>query len=316
MASRAWLPVAVVLGAGVVGGLLGIGLGWLGEDSGEFGHFDNARSVHVAPDGRLIIADLGTGHDDGRVVAVRPGGPQEVLMDKLPSTRNSGQAHSDLAGPSGAAMNALGVACVVIGDGPTVGYGTMQCSDGLMVDIKAFERENNPDGRAAESNPYDIVSDGADGWIVSDAAANDVLHVSAMGQVTVLGVFWPQDSGQPEGVPTGLDSARFGNRFEYVAFGLFGGGIGVYDLGRSSPLALLPNGKPVVAVAQDRFATSPGELSLCILEWESVDEGGDLVCAGEFVRHFDHPTGLAQVSPTQYVVIANGKPMMVEVPAR
>ena len=317
MASRAWFPLAVVLFAGVIGGLLGIALGSLGDDeSGEFGRFDNARSVHVAPDGRLVIADLGTGNDDGRVVAVRRGEPQEVLMDELPSTRNSGQAHSDLAGPSGAAMNAAGVTCAVVGDGPRAGFATMQCNDGLVVDLKAFEQANNPDGRALESNPYDIVSDGGDGWIVSDAAANDVLQVSATGEVTVLGVFWPASSGALEGVPTGLDSASFGDRFQLVAFGLFGGGIGVFDLGRSAPLPKEPKGKSVVAVAQDRFATSSSELSLCQLEWESVEDGGDLICAGEFVRHLDHPTGLAQVSRTQYVVIAAGQPTMVEVPAR
>ena len=193
----------ILAAATTVAVLLGASLLWLWRlhSPGEFGHFDNARTVHLAPDGRLIIADLGTGHDDGRVVAVLPGEKQEVLMDHLPSTRNSGQAHSDLAGPSGAAMNAAGVTCVVIGDGPREGFATMHCSDGLAVDLKAFEREKNPDGRAIESNPYDIVSDGGEGWVVSDAAANTVLEVSALGAVSVLGVFWPADSGQPEGSP-------------------------------------------------------------------------------------------------------------------
>lgn len=311
MIPRTWLPIVWVIAAGLAGAGLGILLGWLGDGSSdsEFGHFDNARSVHLAPDGRLIIADLGTGHDDGRVVAVLPGEKQAVLMDHLPSTRNSGQAHSDLAGPSGAAMNAAGVACVVIGDGPRTGFATMRCTDGLVVDLKAFERENNPDGRAMESNPYDIVSDGSDGWVVSDAAANTVLAVSAKGQIAVLGVFWPADSGQPEGVPTGLDSELFGSgRFQLVAFGLFGGGIGILDLRRDLPLPKGPNGKPVVAIAQNRFATNSGELSVCQLEWKIAEDGGDLVCEGKFVRHFDHPTGIAQVSQTEYVVIEAGQP--------
>ncbi|MGE3073548.1 MAG: ScyD/ScyE family protein [Dehalococcoidia bacterium] len=312
----AWFPIAVVLVAGALGAALGMLLGWLGDDSNAFGHFDKARSVHVAPDGRLIIADLGTGKDDGRVVAVRRGEAQEVLMSNLPSTRNSGQAHSDLAGPSGAATNAAGVSCVVVGDGPRSGFGTMQCTNGLVVDLKAFERTNNPDGRAVESNPFDIVSDGADGWVVSDAAANDVLHVSANGQVTVLGVFWPQDSGQPEGVPTGLDYAFLGNRFRHVAFGLFGGGIGIFDLGRDAPLPEQPRGSPVVAVALNRFANSGNEEFLCTLEWEDVESGGDMLCAGEQVRSFDHPTGIAQVAPGEYVVIEAGQPVMVELPRR
>ncbi|MGE0599223.1 MAG: ScyD/ScyE family protein [Dehalococcoidia bacterium] len=312
----AWFPVALVVIAGVFGAGLGVLLGWLGGDSSEFGHFDNARSVHVAPDGRLVIADLGTGHDDGRVVAVRPGEAQDVLMERLPSTRNSGQAHSDLAGPSGAAMNDAGVTCAVIGDGPRAGFATMLCTDGLFVDLKAFERANNPDGRAVESNPFDVVSDGSDGWVVSDAAANDVLHVSANGDVTVLGVFWTADSGQPEGVPTGLDFALLGNRFRHVAFGLFGGGIGIFDLGRSAPLPEKPGDKPVVAVALNRFANSGSQEFLCTLEWEDAESGGDMLCAEEHVRSFDHPTGIAQVAPGEYVVIEAGQPVMVELPAR
>ncbi|MEO8540720.1 MAG: ScyD/ScyE family protein [bacterium] len=312
--NRAWFPLAFVLIAGVVGGLLTPLLALLHQDTGEFGHFKNARTVHVTPDGRLIVADLGSGRNDGRVVVVTLEGKQEVLMDHLPSTLHSGQAHSDLSGPSGAAMNENGVACTVIGDGPSGDYATMRCTDGLRVDLKAFERANNPDGRELESNPYDIVSDGNDGWVVSDAAANDVLHVSANGEVSVLGKFWPWDSGKPDGVPTGLDSEEFGGRFQLVAFGLFGGGYGVLDIGRSSPLPKEPRGKPVVAVAQQRFATSSSELALCWLEWENAEDGGDLICGGELVRHLDHPTGIAQLNDKDYVVVEAGQLRRVSLP--
>ena len=310
MSQRTWFPVLFVLAAALVGAAVGIFLGWLGGDDEPFGHFDNARSVHAAPDGRLIVADLGTGKNDGRVVAVRPGEAQEVLMSELPSTKNSGQAHSALAGPSGAAMNAVGVVCTAIGDGPDPGFATMRCSDGLMVDLKAYEQANNPDGRAVESNPYDIAWDGEAGWVVSDAAANTVLHVSSTGEVTVLGVFGPADSGLPEGVPTGLDFGQFA-RFRLVAFGLFDAGFGVLDLGRSSPLPDGPAGRPIVGIAQDRTATSSGELSACWLEWESAEAGGDLVCNGNFVRSFDRPTGLTQLTRFEYVVVdAHGLSMV------
>ncbi|MEO7296153.1 MAG: hypothetical protein ABIZ57_08415, partial [Candidatus Limnocylindria bacterium] len=69
------------------------------------------------PDGRILVADLGSGADDGRVVAVDlADGSQEVLLDDLPSTSDSGQRYADLAGPSGAAMAPDGTVCVVIGD--------------------------------------------------------------------------------------------------------------------------------------------------------------------------------------------------------
>ena len=101
-----------------------------------------------------------------------------------------------------------------------------------------------------------------------------------------------------------------------IAFGLFGGGFGVFDIGRSAPLPSEPHGRAVVALTQYQFATSSGELSVCLLEWESVEDGGDLVCSGKFVRHLDHPTGIAQVSETSYVVIEAGRPRMIEVSAR
>jgi len=73
------------------------------------GGFDAPRTVHLAPDGRLLVTDQGTGASDGKVVAVDlAAGRQQVLLDRLPSTRGSGQQHADLAGPSGAAMAADG----------------------------------------------------------------------------------------------------------------------------------------------------------------------------------------------------------------
>jgi hypothetical protein len=75
-----------------------------------------ARGVRLAPDGRLLVTDLGTGRSDGKVVAVDlAAGHRQVLLDRLPSTRRSGQQHADLAGPSGAAMAPDGTVCAVIG---------------------------------------------------------------------------------------------------------------------------------------------------------------------------------------------------------
>jgi hypothetical protein len=78
--------------------------------------FAAPRALRLAPDGRLLVTDLGTGRGDGRVVAVDlAAGRQQVLLDRLPSTRRSGQQHADLAGPSGAAMAPDGTVCAVIG---------------------------------------------------------------------------------------------------------------------------------------------------------------------------------------------------------
>jgi len=90
------------------------------SSAGPLGDYKAARTLHLAPDGRLIVSDQGSGKHDGRVVAVDvANGRQTVLMADLPSTHNSGQAHADLAGPSGAAMAADGTVCTVIGDAGT-----------------------------------------------------------------------------------------------------------------------------------------------------------------------------------------------------
>jgi hypothetical protein len=53
-------------------------------------------ALHLAPDGRLLVADLGTGRGDGKVVAVDlASGRRRVLLDRLPLTRRSGQQHAD-----------------------------------------------------------------------------------------------------------------------------------------------------------------------------------------------------------------------------
>ena len=189
------------------------------------GGFDAPRAVHLAPDGRLLVTDQGTGAGDGKVVAVDLATRRRtVLLADLPSTRGSGQQHADLAGPSGAAMAGDGTVCAVIGDATRegAGFSTLRCSNGLVADLEAYERAANPDGRELASNPYDVVWDGRDGWYVSDAAANTVLHVDRAGRIRTVAVVASMApfGGRPaQGVPTGLARAPDGSLF--VA--LFGG---------------------------------------------------------------------------------------------
>jgi hypothetical protein len=99
------------------------------SSTGRLGEYKAARTLHLAPDGRLIVTDLGSGRNDGTVVAVEvASGRQTVLMRDLPSTRHSGQAHADLAGPSGAAMAADGTVCAAIGDATAPNAGFTPCA--------------------------------------------------------------------------------------------------------------------------------------------------------------------------------------------
>jgi hypothetical protein len=206
--------------------------------AGLLGEYEAVRTLHLAPDRRLVVTDLDSGNDDGAVVAVDvASGRQTVLIQDLPSTRNSGQSHADLAGPSGAAMAADGTVCAAIGGATRQdpGFATLRCTNGLVVDIEAFQARSR-----LPSNPYDVVSDGGRGWYVSDGAANNVLHIDQEGRVAVVARFpslaaTALEDRDGQGVPTGL--ALGPDHTLYVA--LYGGASG-RSAGTSGPRGRWP----------------------------------------------------------------------------
>jgi hypothetical protein len=281
--------------------------------------FDAPRAVHLAPDGRLLVTDQGTGDDDGKVVAVDlAAGRRTVLLDRLPSTRGSGQQHADLAGPSGAAMAADGTVCAVIGDATRegAGFSTLRCSDGLVADLEAYERAANPDGRELASNPYDVAWDGRGGWYVSDAAANTVLHVDRAGRirtVAVLASMAPFGGRPVQGVPTVLARAVDGTL--YVA--LFGGAPA--EGGPAVVVAVRPDqgvrgqARPVAAargVAPIGVATTPQGLAVLDYGGGPADRGRGriLLVAGSadvgqvLAAGMDRPVGMARLPDGRYVI--------------
>jgi hypothetical protein len=280
--------------------------------------FAAPRALHLAPDGRLLVTDQGTGNGDGKVVAVDLATRRRtVLLDRLPSTRGSGQQHADLAGPSGAAMANDGTVCAVIGDATRegAGFSTLRCSDGLVADLEAHERAANPDGRELASNPYDVAWDGHDGWYVSDAAANTVLHVDRAGQIRTVAVVASMApfGGRPvQGVPTGL--ARAADGTVYVA--LFGGSPA--EGGRAVVVALRPNqgggqARPVAAgrsVAPIGVATTPQGLAVLDYGGGPADRGrGRILLVADpadsgrvLATGMDRPVGMARLPDGRYVV--------------
>jgi hypothetical protein len=284
--------------------------------------FAAPRALRLAPDGRLLVTDLGTGRGDGKVVAVDlAAGRREVLLDRLPSTRRSGQQHADLAGPSGAAMAADGTVCAAIGDStrPRAGFSTLRCSGGLVADLEAYEQAANPDGRELASNPYDVAWDGGDGWYVSDAAANAVLHVDRAGRirtVAVLASMAPFGGRPAQGVPTGL--ARAGDGTVYVA--LFGGAPATG--GPAVVVAVRPaaGGRPhptAVARAVAPIGVTTGPEGLAVLDYGGgpADRGrgrilllarpagpGTVAATG-----LDRPVGMARLPDGRYVVAETGR---------
>jgi hypothetical protein len=298
------------------------------------GGYKAARTLHLAPDGRLIVADQGTGKHDGAVVAVDTvSHKRTVLLQNLPSTHHSGQAHADLAGPSEAAMASDGTVCVVIGDATTnnAGFATLRCTDGLVIDLEAFQ------GRSRlPSNPYDVVSDGLDGWYVSDGAANNVLHVNRAGEVMVVARF-PSLAAtglggrDGQGVPTGLTLGP--DRTLYVA--LYGGApfdgppaavVSLAPEAATGPtmvkpklVALMPH--PIaLALTRDGLAVvdyggAPGERGkgeLRLIRGVGSDAPADTASLGRarpsrlLAFGLDGPTGLARLPDGRWAVAESG----------
>ena len=267
------------------------------EPAGDpaFADFNAPRIVHLTPDGRILVTDLGSGADDGRVVAVDlADGSQEVLLDDLPSTSDSGQRYADLAGPSGAAVAPDGTVCVVMGDAAGDAYGTLRCTDGLSVDLAEFERDANPDGDEIASNPYDIAADGDRGWYVTDAAANAILHIERGGQIEVVASFAslePITGEVTDAVPTGI--LRGGDD---LIVALFGGS--VVRIGRGGEVEVLGEVLSPIALA----AGEDGSILVLSHEHGAVIRLADGREPVLVVGDLNRPTGLTRLSDGRLIV--------------
>lgn len=280
--------------------------------------FSHPRTVHFAPDGRLLVTDVGTGNDDGRVVAVDlERKTQEVLMRDLPSASVTGQVVGGIAGPSAAAMSPDGTLCVVTGDGPEGrGFAEMRCTNGFRVDLAAYERANNPEGRDARSDPFDVVAAGDRGWYVSDAAANVVLRVGATGTIGVVGVFDSvAGSGTPPGNPTGM--ALWNGR---LTTALFGGAV-LTGGGNATVPVFAEVEQPIAAAPPYQVNTAPGGeqfvLYLSYGKREAVQGTGAIrMAANVIVDGLDRPTGFVRLPDGRFVVAEQerGRLRIVEEP--
>lgn len=138
-----------------------------------------------------------------------PGGHSVYVADafvgavKRIDVSRDGASTTEVAGglgfPAGVALQGQGIYIVGSGDsgpeeqGPTF-LGRLDRAGQLtvLVDLLAVERRFNPDGQVAagdaESNPYDVLAYRG-GFIVSDAAANALIRISADGRASVLTAF-------------------------------------------------------------------------------------------------------------------------------
>lgn len=143
--------------------------------------------------GGILVAEQG----GGRILLFKDNGNVEVVAENLPVTLFDSPEGEMAAGVT-AAIEVNGVIFFLVGEAEpgTPGFQAVYrlepgSTPVLLADIGAYERANNVDGGVGpdgqpdtNSNPYDLVSDGAGGLLVSDAGANAVFHVSANGTIS------------------------------------------------------------------------------------------------------------------------------------
>jgi DNA-binding beta-propeller fold protein YncE len=211
---------------------------------------NNPRGLAFGPDGALYVAEAGTGGPGDCLP--NPEGGEDVCYGETGSiTRIEGMTATriitglaSLAAPPGfaatgahdVAFNSAGDLVIPIGLGqdPISRTGSAELENlgwlvtgdisgtwSSWVDIAQYEADENPAGGPLDSNPWSVLTV-ADGYIVSDAGANALLHVSMTGTVSTIAVFpnreaeWPPESGNmipmepvPTGVTVGPDGAYY-----------------------------------------------------------------------------------------------------------
>jgi uncharacterized cupredoxin-like copper-binding protein len=209
----------------------------------------NPRGITVAKDGTVYIAEAGDGGDTadyatpqagtpeasdpatthgdtGRITAVTPDGKQSVFVDGLTSYVFG----TEVVGASGVAIDGDTMYVSIGGPGPqTADFPPADDADSVIaIDMATgettniarigdYERENNPDPNAVDSNLGGIAV-GTDGLVyVADSGGNTIYTVDpATGDLSVLAVLdgLPTPDGAPnptrhndatvDPVPTGL----------------------------------------------------------------------------------------------------------------
>ena len=130
--------------------------------------------IHTASDGRLVFVIGGTGPEaaDGQVVAFDA------------TSRTSTTLLAELRRPLAADLSPSGEACAITepdGDRPSM----VICSNGSTVNLNDYVMDSRTSFQpAGDARPADIVSDGRDGWYVSEATSASILHVDRGGTMT------------------------------------------------------------------------------------------------------------------------------------
>ncbi len=207
---------------------------------------NNPRHISFGSDGTLYIAEAGKGGDQdgegpygaikadektgvgigatGQISVVSPDGTQSVLIPELASMNiGFGQVYGPMdvyaSGTSYWVVLGLGAKDPGLGKraDALVQYGRSDNAAKMVVDLSAFENDNNPDQNPDDkvSNPADIAV-AEDGTIyLADASANSVLTWTEQGGLKLFAA-WPVKENEAAAVPTSVAVGANGD--VYVGF--------------------------------------------------------------------------------------------------
>jgi hypothetical protein len=227
---KKWFLILLVLGASFSALAL--------DDETLASGLNNPRHITFGPDGVLYIAEAGSGGEtdvagpfgpakaglSAQISAILPDGQQVVIVPELVSMD---VGFGQIEGPM-AVLVTEETYWVVLGQGPrddTFGGAVVEAVVELdretletrrVIDLRAFEEENNPD-QADEvvANPADLAA-APDGTLyIADASANAVLRWTAEDGLELFAA-WPVSDDAPSAVPTAVAVGPDGDL--YVGF--------------------------------------------------------------------------------------------------